>query len=87
MSIDHGRCAHGEYCKKETLCHGQGLARAPFYLLRSYAGTQTAIDFSLVFILLLSLKKVLSDTFSTSSCSKKHLTSKDSLTYWHPWSR
>ena len=26
--------------RRKLLCDGQGLARAPFYLLRSYAGTQ-----------------------------------------------
>ena len=26
--------------RRELLCHRQGLARAPFYLLRSYAETQ-----------------------------------------------
>ena len=31
VSIDYGRCANGEYCKKGTLCHGQGLARALYY--------------------------------------------------------
>ena len=54
---------------------------------RSYTGTQTASDFSLAFNLLLSLTTVLSDTFSTSSCLKEHLTSKDSFTHWHPCSR
>ena len=36
---------------------------------------------------LLMFTSVLSGTLVTGSCSEEPLRSKDSFTYWHPWSR
>ena len=69
-------------CKRELLCHGQGLARSllPSAVVRR---NSTAINCRS----LLMFTSVLSGTLVTGSCSEEHLRSKDSFTYWHPWSR
>lgn len=69
-------------CKRELLCHGQGLARS---LLPSavVCRNSTAINCHS----LLMFTSVLSGTLVTGSCSEEHLRSKDLFTYWHPWSR
>ena len=68
--------------KRELLCHGQGLARSllPSAVVRR---NSTAINCRS----LLMFTSVLSGTLVTGSCSEEHLRSKDSFTYWHPWSR
>ena len=69
-------------CKRELLCHGQRLARSllPSAVVRR---NSTAINCRS----LLMFSSVLSGTLVTGSCSEEHLRSKDSFTYWHPWSR
>ena len=48
--LTNSRTSKDRYCcLNRTFCHEQGLARAPFYLLLSNAGTQTAIKLSLAF--------------------------------------
>lgn len=69
-------------CKRELLCHGQGLAR-PLLPSAVVRRNSTAINCHS----LLMFTSVLSGTLVTGSCSEEHLRSKDSFTYWHPWSR
>ena len=63
-------------CKRELLCHGQGLARSllPSAVVRR---NSTAINCRS----LLMFTSVLSGTLVTGSCSEEHLRSRDSFTY------
>ena len=69
-------------CNRELLCHGQRLARS---LLPSAVVRRNSTAINCRWLLMFS--SVLSGTLVTGSCSEEHLRSKDSFTYWHPWSR